>query len=132
MGFFADSETLVRTLQILFQHMQEVSPETTGLLSAQKMIIRLKIREPEAQVTINGRRTPAQVIYTGNGLKPDLDVSLSADALHNILTAQMRLRDAIKSGEMKVGGAIWKAGAFEAILKKGQELYPRIIKEHND
>jgi hypothetical protein len=72
---------------------------------------------------------PVQIHYGSSPKKPDLDVDLTADALHQILLGELRLRKALGSGAMKVKGPFWKSFALEEILHHGQALYPQVIRD---
>ncbi len=109
--------------------MQVEEPAATQDVSNARLIIRLNLSAPLAQVTINGRHSPARVTFGAGALRPDLDINLSADTLHDILLAKLPLKKALASGQMKVRGPIFKTVALEKIFRKGQKLYPEVFRE---
>jgi hypothetical protein len=129
MPVFQNSEQLYSILELLFDKIKQ-QPAAAQSLQASRLIIRLSCKNPEAAVVINSRSQPIQVSYGPSTLRPDLDVDLTADALHQILLAEMPLRKALASGQMKVRGPIWKTPALEAILHRGQDYYPQIARDH--
>jgi hypothetical protein len=129
MPIYTTSEELYTSLKLLFDRIQEQSPAATRAVQASRLAIRLACTHPAAQVLIDGRMSPVQIRYGSSPLRPDLDVDLTADALHQILLGELRLRKALGSGVMKVKGPVWKTFALEEILHHGQTLYPQVIQE---
>jgi hypothetical protein len=83
-------------------------------------------------VVINGRERVPRVSYGGNGtnpLRPDLEVSLSAETLHQILTGELRLSKALGQGVMRVRGNVLKGKVLEDLFHQGQAIYPQILFE---
>ncbi len=129
MPIYTSSEQLVQTLKILFSKVDEQSATATKSLLAARMAIGLRCSEPAAQVLINGRSKAVQISYDPFQLRPDLDVQLTADALHYILLGELPLRKAIGRGLMKVKGPVLKIFPLEEILHAGQALYPQLARE---
>lgn len=133
MPIYKSAEQLNRILNQLFGSIGE-SPELVQTLVRSRLIIRIHTSDPASQVLINGRQNPPQVSYDGArpsspALRPDLDIEVKADALHNILLSQLGLAKAIGSGQMKARGAIHKSFVLEAVLHRGQQLYPPIARQ---
>jgi len=129
MPYYDDSGHLLRNLKSLFERIRIEEPEATRAVSDSRLIIRLKFSSPQAEIVINGRHNPVQVYYNSGSLRPDLDISLPADALHKILLAELSLKKALASGQMSVRGPVFKTFALEDIFRKGQALYPQILRE---
>lgn len=123
---YTDSAQLQRALQTLFTRIAADSAAVRSLTES-RLILRFMISDPTAEVLINGRTDPPQVRYAGSGLRPDLDIHLSADSLHRILLRELRLRDAVTSGKLKVRGPMWKSFVLEDILHAAQDLYPEVF-----
>ena len=129
MTYYANTDQLLRHLTRLFERMRMEEPEATKAVSNSRLIIRLNLHAPQAVVLINGRYTPARVGYESGVLRPDLDISFSADTLHAILLKQISLKQALASGQMTVRGPIFKSFILEDIFRKGQALYPQVLHE---
>lgn len=128
MPVYTHTDQLYSSLRLLFGRIQR-DPDATRLVADARMVIRLRCNAPVAEVVINGRLLPVKISYGATALRPDLDVALSADALHRILLAELPLRKAIGSGQMKVRGPILKTYALESVLHSGQALYPQVLRE---
>lgn len=126
---YQTSEQLYQALQILFTRIARDESGAAGALQASRLAIRFNLTSPAAQVLIDGRVGPVKVRYGPEPARPDLDVDLTADALHRILLRELPLRKALGGGLMKVRGPIWKTVALEKILHAGQDLYPQVARE---
>jgi hypothetical protein len=93
------------------------------------MIIRLQCVNPNASIIINGRASPIQISYGSSNLRPDLDIVLASEALHQILLGELTLVKALGSGQMKVKGPVWKTNALQDIIYQGQQLYPQVLRD---
>jgi hypothetical protein len=127
MPVYSQSEKLVETLQVLFERIQSAHPGATASLAASRLIIRLACSAPAAEITINGRKQPVQITYGKSPLRPDLDIQLNADALHQILLGELTLSQAVGSGEVKIKGPVWKSFVLEDVLHHGQAIYPGLL-----
>jgi hypothetical protein len=131
MAVYQSSEQLTAILRRLFEQVI-ADPEAARKLSQSKLIVRFKIHDPAALVTLNGRTMPPQLSMGAPApgappLRPDLEVEVSADALHQILLAQLRLRVAITSKQVKVHGPVWKSLVLQDIFHTAQALYPKMM-----
>jgi hypothetical protein len=129
MPVYAGSDQLYSCLKVLFERIQEEDSQTAQAVVSSHLIIRLSCKLPSAVVTINGRKNPLQILYGPSQVRPDLDVELTANALHQILLAEIPLRKAIASGQMKVRGPVHKIFTLEKILHSGQRLYPDVLRD---
>lgn len=129
MAFFRDSEQFVATLDALFQRVQQTYPNAAEDLERAKLILRFRCSEPAADILINGRRRPAGVTFGENRIRPEVDVELAADTLHEILLGELRLARALASGALKIRGPARKALAVTGLFHQCQKLYPEVLGE---
>jgi hypothetical protein len=129
MPVFTDSNQLNSCLKELFTRVGEKNPDATRQVSTSHLVIRLRLVSPDAEVVINGRKDPAQIIYGGTSLRPDLDVQMSADTMHAILLAKLPLGKAFAGGQMKVRGLVMRSFVMEDVFHSGQAIYPQILRE---
>ena len=129
MPIFKDSEQLNQVLKALFGRVEAQGPSATQSVSKARLRLRFDIHSPEGEVTIDGKRNPVVISYGPVDERPDLDIKLDADALHEILLGSLRLSKAVGGGRMKVRGPVFKTFILEDILHQAQALYPEIVKE---
>jgi hypothetical protein len=128
MPVYPNSETLQTTLNTLFHRVGE-DPQAVKSLLSSRLILRLSVSAPVADVLINGRKNPPSVTYGKTTLRPDLEIQLSADALHQILLGELRLSSAVASKQLVVKGPIFKTFVFEDIFHSAQAIYPSLLTE---
>ena len=131
MPFYASDEQLYQTLQVLFERLRLQTPNPIDQLANVRLLVRLRFKDPIAEIVVNGRTRPVTLHY-GDGsstLRADLEAELSCDTLHRILTHDLALKSAIANRQMKVVGPIRKTNSLAAILEEGRNLYPAVLKD---
>jgi putative sterol carrier protein len=129
MSVFKSSGQLYKALKLTFERVQERYPETMRKVSSSRLIIRFRCRNPQAEITMDGRKNPVQFDYGEGKLRPDIDIELSGDVLNAILLGEVGLSKALGMGELKVKGPVWKAFVLQDVFQRGQTLYPAILEE---
>ncbi len=129
MPVYSQSDQLYDNLRLLFERIQKVHPGATRSVAASRLVIRLACSAPKAEILINGRADPVQITYGTGRLRPDLDIQLNADVLHNILLGELTLKKAVGSGAVKLKGPVWKSFVLEDVLRHGQAIYPGLLRE---
>ena len=77
-------------------------PQATDSLLKAKLCIRFNVSDPEAGLVINAKERPLHIEYgRSNNHKPDLDVDITGEALHQILLGQLSLTKAVGSKKVK-------------------------------
>ena len=129
MAVYASDKQLYSCFKALFSKIEEEDSAAADSLLKSKLSIRFQCSDPTAAITIDARKNPVNIAYGSAGIKPTLDISLSADTLHEILLGEIGLSKAMGSGRMKPKGPIWKSVALEPLLHDAQRLYPLVIEE---
>lgn len=130
MTYFSNSEQIYRIMQSLFERMSGLVPDPVDALVSSHMVVRIKLTEPDAQITINGHKRPVRIDYGLVNGRADLEIGMQADTLHLILLDEYSIRQGFSKGELKVRGPIWKALSFADIFYKGRAYYPQVLKEY--
>jgi hypothetical protein len=129
MPIYQTTEQLYACAQQLFERIQRDDPEAARPLQASRLAIRLKVREPNGEILINGRSRPLITHFGSNSTRPDLDIELSGDTLHQILLGQLAIAKALGSKQLKAKGPVWKAAVLADLFRQGQTIYPDILRE---
>jgi hypothetical protein len=129
MTIYQTTDQLYACAQQLFERIQRDDPEAARPLQASRMAIRLKVREPNGEILINGRSRPLTTHFGSNTTRPDLDIELSGDTLHQILLGQLAIAKALGSKQLKAKGPVWKAAVLADLFRQGQTIYPDILRE---
>ena len=124
---YQDEAQLYSCLQDLFSRVEADMPQAADSLLKAKLIIRFNVSLPTATLLINAKQRPLQIEYgQANSHKPDLDVAISGEALHQILLGHLSLTKAIGSKKVKPTGPIWKVTALADLFYHAQKIYPEI------
>jgi hypothetical protein len=129
MAFYADAGQFYAAMQALFDCIQDEDPGAADAILASRLIIHLSFVEPVAEILINGRHRPMQITFGSSHLRPTLDIELAADTLHNIMLGEQSMTKALAAGLLKVRGPVWKATALADLFRRGQALYPQVLRE---
>lgn len=127
MPVYQSAEVLYHNLQTLFAEIERQRPETVASLLKAKMRIRLQCSDPEAEVSIDARVRPYHITYGANSEKPDLNITLSTDTLHQILLGELSLKKAIGRRQVVPHGPVHKVMALADLFRQAQMIYPDIV-----
>jgi hypothetical protein len=129
---YQDTEHLYETLQQLFEQLEQYNPTAAADFSRSRLIVQLNTTEPEGVVVLNGRTTPITTLFGEEArLRPDLDITLGASALHRILLGELSLTKALGQRALQVKGPIFKATALANLFRQSQAIYPQLWSEQN-
>ena len=131
MSIFANEKQLYDVLGALFSRIEATNPGAVNLAATSGVIYRLRFTDPTAEMTINTRHNPVEISYGATSLRADIEVSLAADTLHQILMGELELKKAWSGGLVKLRGTFWKAIALGEIFRHGQKLYPEVLKDQD-
>ncbi len=132
MPFYPNTDTLYDALRITFARVEKESPDhLDGLhtLMSTKMILKLKITAPAAEITLNGREKNFKATYGPSPLRADLTIELTSDTLHQILLDELSIKKAWGNGKIKVQGPVWKLKALTDLVQGARHYYPDVIKQ---
>jgi hypothetical protein len=129
MPIYQNTQQLYTCAQQLFDRIQRDDPEAARPLLASRLVIRLKVAEPTGEIVINGRSRPITTHFGNSPTRPDLDIELAGDTLHQILLGQLAIAKALGSRQLKAKGPVWKAAVLADLFRQGQSIYPEILRE---
>lgn len=130
MPVYANDDQLYACTKALFSRIAEEDPGAADAILASRLVIRLRLSGPVAELTINGRQRPVQTTFGPSTLRPTLEIDMQADTLHCIMLGELSLRSALGDGQLQVRGQVWKAMALADLFRRGQSLYPQVLREH--
>ena len=125
MAVFTDQAQFLTVMQALFARMETEDPQAADGLLKKKLCVQLRCSGPEAVMVFDGRKRPLAISYSANGEKPDLDVEVTCDALHQILLGDLRLSKAVGSKQLKPNGPVWKVTPLTDLFHQAQENLSR-------
>ena len=129
MPVFSSTEQFYKVTKTLFDKVQEENPSAGAELESSKLIIRFNTSDPAAVLLLNGRRHPAEVSYGENRVRPEVDVSMTADTLHKILLGELGLAKALSSKALRVRGPMRKTLKVADLFHQCQDYYADVLRE---
>lgn len=129
MAIYKDSDQLYTCAAAFFDRLRETYPQAEESVKKAKALIRINCPDLDAAFLINGRRNPVEIVYGANRIRPEVEVEMSSDTLHNILLGELSLPKAAATRQMKVKGPVWKTFSLADLFERGQDIYPDILRE---
>lgn len=129
MPVFSGTEQFYKVTKTLFDRVQKINPSAASDLESSKLIIRFNTSDPAATLLINGRRNPAGVSFGENRVRPEVDVKMTADTLHQILLGELGLAKALSSKAIHVRGPMRKTLKVAELFHQCQAVYPDVLRE---
>ena len=131
MPVYQNAEVLYTCLQATFDRIQDESPEAITDLIIARLALRFKCSQPVAEILLSGRQATFQAEYGPSALRPDLDITLTGDTLHQILNDSLSMKKALGSGLLKVRGPAWKLKPLAGLIQAGRLYYPETARTYN-
>lgn len=113
----------------MFDQIRSDDPDGMDELVHQQMVIRFCVREPDAELWIDGRSKPVQTTFGANDLDATLTGDLTANSMHELLLGTLPLGRALLFRKLKVEGSKAKAMKLESLLHAMQAVYPSLTEE---
>jgi hypothetical protein len=129
MPFYATPDHFYASIGETLTRAQTHAPKAAAAVIQSKLIIQMLFTDPQAELLVNGRRTPCQIEYGPTKLRPELELRLAADTFHQILLQELEIKTAVSRGMIKVRGPIWKLASFGAVIEAGQQVYPLVLRD---
>jgi hypothetical protein len=128
-AFFADTGQFYDCTRLLFDRIQDQEPSAADGITAAHMVFRLRCSRPSAEITLNGRKRPLEIVYGPARPRPTLDIELAADTLHRIMLGEDSLKGALANGSLKVNGPVWRVKGLADLFSQARELYPQVLRD---
>ncbi len=129
MTVYASAAELQDVFTELFARIQQDAARDLGDLVKRKMLVRFRVSDPEVELCVDGRHDPALLAFGPSDQRPTLTLTLTGDALHEVLLGTLPLGKALSSGRLKVKGSLLKARKLESLFHAFQACYPALAKE---
>jgi hypothetical protein len=129
MPFYTNCDRLYACLGDVLTRIQREAPQAAENVSESRLLIRLKCTAPASEILINGRRRPFQTSFGPSPMRPDLEMELAADTLHQLLLHELSTKKAVASGLIKVRGPAWKLSPLIGIIQAGRSVYAEVLRK---
>lgn len=127
MAVFSSSTQLYSLMQQLVARIEAEYPQATEAMLKSKLVIRFNCQEPAGEMTIDASKRPLKIHYGPTTVKPELDITLPSDTLHQILLGNLNLAKALGSKQVQPKGPVWKVMSLAPLFDQAQKIYPQLI-----
>lgn len=122
MPVYADAEQLYKVLGRVFEKVKE-SPGAIESFTSSNLVIRLRLTDPDAEVLLDGRQPPLEVFFGARPGKADLELTMTADILHEVWCGRRKLKDAFFGGQIQSSGNIFLAMNLTDLFREAERAY---------
>lgn len=129
---YADAAQIESLFSRLFDQIKTDDPDGMDDLVELAMVIRFRVRQPTAELWIDGRSKPVQTYFRDEGERATLTADLTGNSLDELLLGTLPLGRAIMFRKLKVSGSTSKAMQLEGLLHAMQAVYPSLAEEMLD
>ncbi len=127
MAVFSSNTQLYVVMQQLVARIEAEYPQATEAVLKSKLVIRFNCQEPAGEITIDGSKRPLAIHYGPTAVKPELDITLPSDTLHQILLGNLNLAKALGSKQVQPKGPVWKVMSLAPLFDQAQKIYPQLL-----
>jgi hypothetical protein len=133
MPCFKDRDELISVWRPFFERLAR-DAEVGPLLRKTNLVVRLRVVDPAAVVTIDARRDApppdhVAVVLGESDLRPDVTLSSSADFAHQLWQGKADVMAALFGGRLGVEGDLGQAARFAPALQPIGGLYTRYLRD---
>lgn len=126
MPVFASDEQLYDVLQAVFERISE-EPARIEPFTRSNLVIRMKFREPTAEVLLDGRQSPLEVFYGPRPGRANLEFEMEADLMHRIWLGEEKASQAFFSGRIQTRGNLMRAMPLLELFRECERVYPDVV-----
>ena len=129
MPTFKDTDHLYQVLDAFFQRLADQREVADPLVQSGAMVLRMRYREPQGQVTVDLRQSPISWAFGVSELKPDLELIQDADVAHQFWLGRLNITRAVATRKVVSRGPVSKALKLLPALKPAYPLYSQVLLE---
>ena len=122
MSIYVDAEQLYNVLRRVFDKVKE-RPGAIETFTSSNLVIRLRLTDPDAEVLLDGRQPPLEIFFGARPGKADLELTMTADLLHEVWSGQRKLKDAFFGGQIQSSGNIFLAMKLTDLFREAERAY---------
>ena len=122
MPVYADAGQIYTVLGRVFEKVKE-RPGAIESFTSSNLVIRLRLTDPDAEVLLDGRQPPMEVFFGARPGKADLELTMTADLLHEVWCGHRKLKDAFFGGQIQSSGNIFLAMKLTDLFREAERAY---------
>ncbi len=128
MPVYTDAEQFYTVLQRVFEKVKE-RPDAIQSFTSSNLVIRLRLTDLDAEVLLDGRQPPMEVFFGARPGNADLELTMTADLLHEVWCGRRKLKDAFFGGQIQSSGNIFLAMKLTDLFREAERAYT-LVQQH--
>jgi len=129
MAVYQSSEQFYQVMDEVFAYVIQ-HPQHIESFTRSNLVIRMRTTDPEAEILLDGRQPPLQVFFGPTPGRANLEISLTADLLHEMWLGRESTHMAFYSGRIRTAGNLLKAMQLSEVFAEAERIYPTIIQRY--
>jgi hypothetical protein len=129
MAVFESSEQFYRVMNDVFTYVIQ-HPEHIDSFTRSNLVIRMRTTDPDAEILLDGRQPPLQVFYGPTPGRANLEITLTADLLHEMWLGRESTHQAFYTGRIRTSGNLLKALQLSEIFVEAERIYPTVVQRY--
>lgn len=126
MPVYTDAEQFYTVLQRVFEKVKE-RPDAIQSFTSSNLVIRLRLTDLDAEVLLDGRQPPMEVFFGARPGNADLELTMTADLLHEVWCGRRKLKDAFFGGQIQSSGNIFLAMKLTDLFREAERAYTLVM-----
>lgn len=128
MAVFRTTEELYTIMGALFERLKE-HPDIAPRLLESNMVIRFRWRDPDGEVTVDLRHAPITYTFGPCDLRPDVEMTQSADVAHLFWLGKLSVPRAIATRQVIAKGSVPKALKLLPAIQPAFAIYREVLRD---
>ncbi len=129
MPVYQSAEQFYAVMQDVFDNVMQ-HPDHIAAFSHSNLVIRMNLRNPAAEILLDGRQPPLGVFFGHRPGRANLEISLDADLLHALWLGVESTHQAFLSGRIQTRGNLLKAMQLAEVFTAAERIYPTIARRY--
>jgi hypothetical protein len=129
MAVYANAEQFYAVMKEVFDFVVQ-HPQHIDSFTRSNLVIRMRTKQPEAEILLDGRQPPLQVFFGPTPGLANLEISLSADLLHAMWLGIESTHKAFFTGRIRTSGNLLKAMQLGEVFQEAERIYPTIARKY--
>lgn len=129
MAVYQSSEQFYQVMDEVFAYVIQ-HPQHIESFTRSNLVIRMRTTDPETEILLDGRQPPLQVFFGPTPGRANLEISLTADLLHEMWLGRESTHMAFYSGRIRTTGNLLKAMQLSEVFAEAERIYPTVVQRY--
>ncbi len=129
MAVYVSTEQFYTVMKDVFDQVMQ-HPDHIESFTRSNLVIRMNTTDPDAEILLDGRQPPLEVFFGPRPGRANLEISLTADLLHEMWLGNESTQQAFLSGRIRTRGNLLKAMQLVELFAEAERIYPAVAQQY--